>query len=708
MAATTLTLTTPTGVPPAPADGLVRRPRLSTLLGGPDAPPLALLVAPAGYGKTTLLREWAARDVRAFAWVTLDPRDNEPARLLRSITGAIDAARPARSGTPFVLVLDDAHVLDAPAARHLLTAMADELPPGASIAIASRREPALPVARLRAQRMIVELGPRELALTRTEAAALFRHNGVQVDAESVNALLRRTEGWPVALSLAALCLGECPTAGAIARFGSRDRIVADYIRDELLAELSPQHRSFARRTSVLDVLSGPLCDAVLEQSGSAAVLAELARGGALIVPLDRNGEQFRHHRLMSETLRAELRRAEPGREQQLHRRASAWHREAGDIDRALHHGLAAGDVRGAAELVWTNAGPCFTHGRNAELDRWLGRFDGDQVMRDPVLCLAVAGRHLARGDGHLVEHWAALAAAAPPSQRVAAGALAALRAALARNVMARMLEDADAAAALIPEGSPWRAVCSLLAGVALQLAGRRADAVIRLEDGARRAAVAAPNVHALCLTQLAVAALETGDWEDAAELVARARAQVDRHALGDDATMTVVFAVSAVVRGHRGRIEEAGADAAHALERQRRLTDFAPWYEIELLVMLARSALRLGDVNLTRELLVQAGRLEHQAPGAPLLQTWLQDAWRGLHAFTAAGPAHGAAPALTSAELRILGFLPTHLSFREIAERTYVSPNTVKTQANSVYRKLDVSCRSDAVAQARVLGLLDT
>ncbi len=692
---------------PCPASGLVRRARLAVPLSDRDAPPTTLLVAPAGYGKTTLLREWAERDPRPFAWLTVGARDNDPTQLLDSIARAVDAVRPRRAVAPFVLVLDDAHALYSRGARNVLTAIVDEPPPGASIALASRREPALPVARLRAQRMLVEIGPRQLAMTRAEAVALFRLNGLELDRDAVDALLRRTEGWPVGLSLAMLCLGDRPTAGAIARFGGRDRIVADYIRDELLAELPAEQRRFVRRTSILDTLSAPLCDAVLEHSRSAAMLAELAHEGALIVPLDRAGERYRYHRLLSETLRAELRRAEPELERVLHTRAGAWHRRVGDTDRALHHALAAEDVSAAAELVWANAGPCFAHGRKADLARWLERFGAEQLAGSPALCLAAAGRHLVNGEGDLVEHWASLAAVVPWRDGIAEGALAVFSAAVARSGTAGMREDADRAAALIGERGPWRAVCSLLAGVGHQLAGETAKAVDRLEEGAHRAAVQAPNVHALCLTQLALAALDAGDWEGAAELATRARAQVDRHGLGDDATMAIVFAVSAVVRAHRGRIEDARADAARAHELLTRLTDFPAWYEIELRVMLARALLRLSDVNRTRELLAGAERLEHRMTGAPVLEAWLQDGWDQLHAFTAGGTAQGPSPCLTSAELRILGFLPTHLSFREIAERTYVSANTVKTQANAVYRKLDVSCRSEAVTRGRALGLVD-
>jgi LuxR family maltose regulon positive regulatory protein len=680
--------------PPRSRVVTVRRPRLLASLCDPDAPPLTLIVAPAGYGKTTLLRDWARRDARAFAWLALDERDDDPGRLLGAITCAVDTVRPAGSEAPFVLVFDDAHVLRSDAVRQVLARLTDDLPAGAALAFAARREPALPVARLRAQRAIAELGPRELALTRPEATALFRLSGMEIDSASADALVRRTEGWPVGLSLAALCLGERPPAAAVARFGGNDRIVADYVRDEVLAELPDAHVELLRRTSILDTLHGPSCDAVLERTRSAAVLAELAGGGALLVPLDRSGERYRHHRLLSDALCAELRRAEPELEPDLHLRAAAWYRAAGDLDRALHHTLAAGDLGAAGALVTEQAGDCIATGREDLLDRRLQAFSEPQLRADAGLCVAAAGHHLTRGEGHLAEHWATTAGGGMPT-----AVASVVRAALGRDGIAQMGADAVSAAALLEAGSPWRSVCALLAGVSAHLAGSRALAAVELEDGARRAAVRAPNVHALCLTQLAVLALERGDWEEATELSTRARSQVDRHGLAEDATMAIVFAVSAVVRGQRWRTEDARADAAQAARLRARLTDFALWFEIELDAMLARSALRLSDVCAAREALARAERRLRRVPDAPVLEQWVQE-------ISAQFDVGGEAPALTPAELRILRYLPTHLSFREIAERTFVSANTVKTQAGTAYRKLDVSSRSEAVARATELGLL--
>jgi LuxR family maltose regulon positive regulatory protein len=213
--------------------------------------------------------------------------------------------------------------------------------------------------------------------------------------------------------------------------------------------------------------------------------------------------------------------------------------------------------------------------------------------------------------------------------------------------------------------------------------------------------VAAPNIQTLCLAQLALGAAEREDWESAAALAARAMGQVEHYALHNYPTSALVFAVSAAVRARRGRVDEAQADARDATRLLGLLTDFMPWYEVETRIALAQAALRLSDAAEARDLLAEAARRARRTPDAVVLHEWIASTERRLDTASAGGGV------LTTAELRILGYLPTHLSFREIAGRLYVSANTVKTQAHAVYRKLDAASRSEAVARAMQLGLLD-
>jgi LuxR family transcriptional regulator, maltose regulon positive regulatory protein len=679
----------------------VRRPRLVAPLAGGTCARVALLVAPAGYGKTVVLCEWAARDRRPFAWVTLDDRDNDPERLLARVVDAIaHVADPHDPDAEFVLVLDDVHVIKRAQAVEALHTIEPDLPPQAMLAVASRTEPPLPIARWRAQRELVELHAEQLAMRSDEAAALLRAEGQEVERDGLAKLLHQTEGWPAGLTLALLAGPR-----ALTRFGGEDSTVADYLREEMLDSLAPRRREFLRRTAVLDVLTGPLCDAVLERSDSSRTLHELARANVLLVPLDRRGERFRYHHLLADTLLGELRRVEPGLEPELHRRASRWYRAADETDEALRHALAAGDVPGAARMLWRDAATELSHGRGAVLDRRLARFAGVQAAGGAPLALTEAARALVRGRGDLVEHWMVVAGAAEDRDPLVAAGIAALRGAVAHHGLAAARADALRAAELAPDVAPCRALSALVAGTADYLTGEEDAAVEALADGVRRAAVTAPGLHALCLTQLAVIALEGGDREQAAGLITRARAQIERFGLARDAVSALVFAASALVRAQRGRVDEARRDLREVTRLEAEPADFAPWFEAEVQLLAARAALRLCDVGDAEARARDAARALRLVPESPVLAAWHAELREAIRTFS--GPDGSPPSLLTTAELRVLRHLPTHLSFREIAERTFVSANTVKTQANAVYRKLDVSSRSEAVARARELGLLD-
>jgi LuxR family transcriptional regulator, maltose regulon positive regulatory protein len=327
----------------------------------------------------------------------------------------------------------------------------------------------------------------------------------------------------------------------------------------------------------------------------------------------------------------------------------------------------------------------------------------------PSLALVAANSSLADGDGARAEHLASVAAGAvakgagPRGKDLEAG-IAVLEACLAREGIERMSEHAAIAYELEPDGSPWHPVCRLIKGVAAHLAGDRELARSSLEEGTRSAAACAPQVHALCLTQAALLALDEDDLETAVWLVARARTVVLRADLGDSPTSALVFAASAGVLAQHGQIEQATADQAQARKLLAGLRDFVPWYEVEARIALARAGLQLGDLASARALLAEASRILRQTPDAVVLREWLDEAW--AQADAADGPNGNGGWTLTTAELRVLQFLPSHLSFPDIAERLYVSPNTVKTHVRAVYRKLDASSRGQAVDRASDLGLL--
>ncbi|MBI5103459.1 MAG: hypothetical protein HZB46_00435, partial [Solirubrobacterales bacterium] len=365
--------------------GTVARPRLvRTLLD--DTQALAALVAPAGYGKTTLLAQWRDHDPRPFAWVELTTALDDPRRLLEAVSGALCDLRPlpaeavapqagpddllrALGQRPAVLVLDDLHLLRSRAARAVVARLALGMPQGSTLAIASRREPALPLGRLRAQDDVVELRAGALALTRGEASQLLLRAGLRLSADVAARLVTLADGWPAALQLAVRALREQPdAAAAAAAFGGDDAIVAGFVREELLAGLDDEDRAFLRRAAVLDPLRDDACDAVLGTGDAGAVLRRLARAGVPLQPLDRAQTAFRLHPLVAQALRGELRAADARLAPELHRRASAWHEREGELEDAVEHALAARDTDRVAALLAAHVPALVGGGRTALID----------------------------------------------------------------------------------------------------------------------------------------------------------------------------------------------------------------------------------------------------------------------------------------------------------------------------------------------------
>jgi LuxR family maltose regulon positive regulatory protein len=673
------------------------------------------------------------RDDRPFAWVTVEEADNDPTNLLSAIALALDAVEPigwvvfealssqrsdaatvalqrlARvlSGRelPCVLALDDVHLLKAPASRRAVIAIGQALLPGSQLALAGRSDFALPVGRLRAQGSLLELRADQFAMTRSEAAGLLNQAGLELAPEEVLSLVRRTEGWPAGLHLAALSLrGRNVDRPDVEKFAGDDRFVSDYVREEFLAGLSSEELKCVTRTSVLGHLSAPLCDAVLQRDDSASMLARLARSNVMLVPLDRTDTSYRYNELFGGALRSELRRLEPGLESDLHRRASDWCEEHGDGGGAIDHAIEAHDVERAGHLLW---GSLFRHvgpGNDAGIRGWLDRFTDEELSTSPTLALAAAGSCLAAGGLYEAERWTGLAGNATGQTRLVKAGVAIMHAAIGQQGVAKMGADASRARALLEEVSSWYPVCLFLEGIARHLAGDRAQARELLQKGAHRAAVTAPMFQALCLAQLALLASEEGDHERATIFSGRAGAQVKRCRLEQCPLMALVMAVSAAVLAERGRVDEARLDLRHALELLGEITDPSPWYEIECRVLLARATLRLNGLTAASQLLDAAAPALRRTPDGGVLAEWFEQARAEVElALDATAEVDWS---LTSAELRVLRYLPSHLSFRQIAERLFVSPNTVKTHARGIYRKLGVSCRGGAVECARNAGLV--
>jgi LuxR family maltose regulon positive regulatory protein len=425
--------------------GLVPRPRLIERLDRGIASKLMLVSAPAGFGKTTLLTEWLAAGPaapageRLAAWLSLDRGDNDPASFwtyliaaLRTVASGVgegalaflQAPQPppietvltallnelGATAAEVVLVLDDYHVIDARDVQDGMAFLLDHLPPWLHVVIASRADPALPLARWRARGELVEVRAADLRFTPDEAAAYLNEMmGLQLTARDVAALEGRTEGWIAALQLAALSMqGRDDVAGFIAGFAGDDRYVVDYLAEEVLQRQPERVQAFLLQTSILGRLSGPLCDAVTGQGGGKAMLAALERGNLFLVPLDDRRRWYRYHRLFADVLQARLLDEQPGQVPDLHRRASAWYQQNGEPSAAISHALAAEDFGRAADLVELAIPAMRRTRQEATVRGWLevlplGVLPDEVVRVRPVLSVHFAGALLSGGEFEGVE-----------------------------------------------------------------------------------------------------------------------------------------------------------------------------------------------------------------------------------------------------------------------------------------------------------------
>lgn len=710
-------------------------PRLVERLSRSPAAPLALLHAPAGYGKTACLEEWQVVDHRPFAWVRCKPAHRDGLTFLSAVATTLADVRPAdpqlhravrrrdpdaesllaalRSflggrGPSFVLVLDDVHLLTRARQRDV-GKLIEALPAGSQIAVATRIQPALPLGRMRAEHRLVELGSAELAMTRGESAAVLKRLVPQLTSAQCEILSGRVEGWPAGLHLAGFALSEqADLPAAVAAFGGDDRAVVDYLRDEVVAALSPEEAEFLTRSSLLDELSGGSCDVALERSDSASVLRRLAHERALVIPLDRRDGRYRLNRLLGAMLRSELRHEHPNVESSIRARASRWHADRGEHVPAIEQALAAGAVASAGELIWNAFPELSGRGQIGKLASWLDEVGDDRIAASVPLALSAAHRHIACGQDGQAAHWARVAAAAVKSDGALRTRFRAdlhlLDAALGADGVVEMGKHAARAAELYPAESPWQCAAYLYRGVSSQLSGQPERAIPLLEEAARRGAIASPIIQATALAQLGMIAIDDERPAQASRLVAHASEQVERCGLGDYGSMVLTYAVAALTRSHESRI-----DRAHALARQserllEELPDLHAWYAAEVRSILARTWLRLDELERAELMLEAATEQLDRAPDAATLRQWLAVARESLQA--ARTRRNDGDRALTRAELRTLQYLPSHLSFREIAAALCLSANTVKTQSRAVYRKLGVSSRSAAVKRAREAGLL--
>ena len=479
--------------------------------GAGGQPRLTVVSAPAGFGKTTLLATWAAGASRPVAWVSLEATEQQPTSFWTYVVTALDTAVPGLgSGVlPLLqgphppmqsvlatllndlgalangveLVLDDYHLADGPAIAGDVAFLVEHLPPDVHLLIGTRADPALPVARLRASGELVEIRAADLRFTLEEVTAYLNGvAGLQLDDAELAALEDRTEGWVAALQLAALSLrGRDDAAGFIAGFAGDDRYVVDYLVEEVVRRQPEEVNRFLLDTSVLDRLSGSLCDAVTRGTGSRAVLESLERANLFVIPLDDSRQWYRYHHLFADVLRAHLVQERPEGVPALHRRAAEWYGSADEPEPAVRHALAAGDVELAADLVERSAIGMLRQRQETTVRGWIDKIPAEVVRRRPVLAIGFIGALMSRGEFESVEDRLADLhdlLAAPPADLVVLderelarvpGAMETYRAALAlvAGDAAGTVAHADLAIARAAPGDDLTvAAASALAGLA--------------------------------------------------------------------------------------------------------------------------------------------------------------------------------------------------------------------------------------------------
>jgi LuxR family transcriptional regulator, maltose regulon positive regulatory protein len=724
--------------PPQARAGTVRRSSLIDRLAREDSRPIVSVVAPAGYGKTTLISQWAEHSGHAIAWVSVDVKDNDPKVLLGYVARALDAVQPvgqpvfgalaspassvpgsvvprlgnafASMTVPVVLILDDVHLLRNTECRAALSVLADHVPAGSRLVLAGRDDPPLRIARLRAEGRVLEIGPADLALTREEAGLLLRSAQVIIGEDDVGELNRRAEGWAVGLYLAALALRAGGSLGSAATsFAGDDRLVAEYVESEVLARISPSQRAFLTRTAVLERMSGSLVEAVLELPGSAATLADLARSNLLLVPLDRRGQWYRYHHLFRDMLVTELERLDPGMVPVLQRRAAGWCLRNGLPEEALEYSMAAGDVDAVARLAEELWQPVFRQARVTTLWRWVGWLEDRGGLEGHPLAAAHASQLAASiGRPTEAERWSDLADrllnqdTARPGDPFTEAMAAVSRALLCRRGIGQMRADADEAARKLAQAAIVRPVVGGLQGLACVLSGDLDGGDAFFEEAFRAGEhVGVPYTLAQILAERALVAMARNQWHQAEAFAGQAH-DVLRQAGMDDA---LVYAVRARMAWHKGDAGAARQELVGAQRTRPMLTYSQPHLAVQARLELARVHQALGDTAAARTLMREIDDVLRHRPSLGTLVGEAQVLRTQLSKERIPSPL--GASSLTAAELRVLPLLATHLSYPEIAAELFVSPNTIKSQAYSMFRKLGASSRSQAVALSRELALLE-
>src|SRR5829696_315977 len=723
---------------PVPRHEQVIRPRLLELLGNASNRRITLVSAPAGYGKTTLLAPWlqAGDAGLSVAWISLDEQDNDQVRLWTHIVEALQLAAPEedfgadvlagmsvtgrrliKTSLPMlinglaelprevVLVLDDYQFVTEDDCHASVAFFVEHLPGNAHLVLSSRTDPPLPLGRWRARGEMDEIRTEQLAFSEEEADCLLNEKlWLDIGLDNLSVLLERTEGWPAGIYLASLSLRMREDKHAfIASFGGSNRYVVDLLGEEL--------REFLLMTSVLEKMTGSLCDAVVGREDSDMLLRELARRNLFVVPLDEQGEWYRYHHLFSELLLYELKSSRPELVPILRKRASSWLEDEGFFEGAIRQAITANDYERVALLITRHWYGYVVAGQTATVQRWLEALPEKMIIQDASLALVKAWICALGGRREDSVRFLTLAESIPHEGPLPDGTASVesgvtiLRASFAHGGVQSAVEAARRAAELEPGvSSPWAALVRFALGSSLYLSGDTSQARKPLEEALALTENGQRLVRVVTLAFLSFVATDEGHLEEAESYARTAHALVEK--LQPYRIPQTSLAPMALGRAlaERGKLEEAQEELESGLSARRRLPGLSPWPNLIGLLALAPVRAARGDRAGGRTALAEARAILEAYPDAGMFPELLEHQERRLRETK---PREGQLDKeLTERELDVLRLLGGESSVRQIAQSLYVAPSTVRTQVKSIYRKLGVSSRKEAVEEAHVRGLI--
>lgn len=720
--------------PPPARSGVAERKLLVDRLLESESPVITV-VAPAGYGKSTLMGQLHRSLDRAAAWLTLDIEDNDPAALLMGVAGALakagmieknalesgafrsddvltrgvnellESVVPRRDSWLFI---DQVDVLTNQTALDVVGALMSKAADSLRMVVAARSQQGLPIPLLRSRGSISEISSAELALSAAEAREIFDSMGIG-NVERIEDVIVLTEGWPAGVYLAGLAAKNAGVAASPIDVRGDDVYLADYFRQEFYEHLPEDLQRFLTHSSVLPRLSGPLCDFVLERDHSAQTLSDLGDSNLLIVPMDHHRRWFRYHSLLKEFLLSELRLQEPSLEQILHSRAATWFEEEGFNELAVESARLAEENERFATMVGRYARPAYAEGHIDTLTGWLDALEeANTIERYPELAAMGGFVRALEGDVGGAMRLSFHAFDSPdgsPRNDEDLGPIALMyRSFVAERGVEPALTDAKSARTAFGHAPQWIHVATAAEALAmLATEGLIASEGLWTEMLWYSDSIGAHPSTSLALAVLALRSLSDGDWEAAAQHIDTAITEIRSGRTETYVTSGLAFSLLARIDARRGDISAARISMGAATAVRPKLAITIPVLSVLTLHEMALSQIELADIAGARRVMRDAADILALRPRLGLLVAEHDE----IRARLASLPVGSIGPtSLTTAELRLLPFLTTHLTYPEIAERLFLSRHTVKTQAMSIYRKLGVSSRNDAVQAAREAGML--